>query len=1062
MKCGHCGLENPTGMRFCGGCGRPLDSDVPSLPREAPQRRHMTVMFCDLVESTPLAAALDPEDFREVLTDYRQACLRAVERFGGYTAVYAGDGMTVYFGYPRAHEDDAQRAVHTGLAILDGIEDLNGRLRDLYDISIQVRMGVHSGVVIAEELGGGAGETRSQLDISGEMPHIASRLESIAPPGSVVISDATRALVEGWFETEPLGQKDLKGVARPMHVYRIVGATGAVGRLEVAAARRLTPVVGRAAELAQLADAWRQASTGRGLAVHVAGEAGIGKSRLVHELAEAVHQSAVVERWQCSAHHSSTSLYPVTTFLERLLGLSRGDSTEHRLEELGRAVALAGHEPDEAVPLLADLLAIPIPAASGHGLTPRDARTALLRVLESLLVTNPARHPLLLVVEDLHWADPTTVELLGRIIRGLPGHPVLCVLTFRADFEPPWTQEQPGLWIELDRLSADEVRSMATAASGGELESSVLEWVESTAGGVPLFVEEMLKLGRDESATGVPPTLEGLLTERLDRLPELGEVIDVAAVLGREFDRSLLGALTPVHGDFELAMAQLATQDVLRPVDGAPARVEFTHGLLQDAAYARMLRRRRRELHARVADTLVTDFGDTVEREPEVVARHWSSAGEPARAVAFWRAAGARALDRAAYLEAAEHFRRGLEALDASDPRRADDLEHVEFLTHIAASLQAGRGYAAAGVDEAYARARKACEGGIGDERLASVIRGQWMFHLLRGEYGTTRERADEMLALGERSGQATPVAEGHLDRGLVHMYLGEFELARDHLAEAVARYQKPTHADHIYEAQGDTGVGALAYLAVVLWNLGYPDEAQECSDESLARATQVGGPVTRAQAWGMRSILHLTRAEPVELGQWIHRTHAHSVDHDLGYWRAVSALLSSWLQGRAGAVELGTARFRESLDAYLASGSRLGLPYFYMLFADLRRVAGDRRGALDLIQAGEDYIAETGERYSESELYRFKGRLLMSGDAPDADGATAAFERGVAAARDQNAKLLELQAATRLADHLQRIGQTSPMLGRVAALCDWFGPASQLVDVERARALVASGTIAR
>ncbi|MEA2424003.1 MAG: hypothetical protein QOH13_413, partial [Thermoleophilaceae bacterium] len=1003
-------------MSFCGRCGRPLEDDSVAAPsaHENPQRRHMTVMFCDLVDSTPLAELLDPEDFRELLVDYRQACMQAIERFGGYTAVYAGDGMTVYFGYPRAHEDDAQRAVYAGLGILDGLVGLNARLRDTLDIAVQVRIGVHSGAVIAEEIGGG--ESHSQLDVSGEMPHIAARIESIAPPGSVLISDATRDLVEGYFDTEPLGEQTLKGVSRPIGVHRILGPTGAVGRLGVARARRLTPVVGRDAELALLAESWQRVAGGHGAVAHVTGEAGIGKSRLVHALIDDVAQQTGTEVWQCSAHHRSTALYPVITYLERLLGLDRTQTPEHQLTLLEQAVMDAGLDPIEAVALLADLLSVPGARDDvGQALAPRDARTAILHILESLLVTNPARHPLLLVVEDLHWADPTTVELLGRIIRILPGVPMLCVLTFRDEFEPPWTQEQPVLEIGLGRLTPDEVRAMATAASDTALDPALLEWVESIADGVPLFVEEMLKVGPLPEATVVPPTLEGLLTERLDRLPDLGDVIDLAAILGREFDTALLAALKPLgRMDLEPALAQLAAQDVLRPVAGAPSRREFTHGLLQEAAYARILRRRRRELHGRVAATLVEGFPETVEREPEVVAHHWSAAAEPAEAVPFWHAAGTRAIERAAYVEAAEHFRRGVEALDGAGPHPGDDIEHVDFLTHLAASLQAGRGYAAQGVDDAYARARTACKEVGTDERLVSVIRGQWMFHLLAGQYGTALELADEMLALGERRGHSVAVAEGHLDRGLVHMYMGTFDPAREHLAEAVARYQQPNWSDHIYEAQGDTGVGALAYLALVLWNLGHAEEANECSDLSLERAERVGGPVTRAQAWGMRGILHLSRAEPTELFQWVEKTRAHSVDHDLGYWQTVSSLLSGWLQGRSGQLEPGTTRLEESLDAYVRSGSRLGLPHFHILLADLRRAAGDQRGALALLAAGEEYIEETGERFSESELFRFKGRVLMAMDSPDANGATAAFERAVRAARDQNAKLLELSAANR------------------------------------------------
>jgi class 3 adenylate cyclase/tetratricopeptide (TPR) repeat protein len=1057
-------------MRFCGGCGGPLQDGLVAVPpagaHDTAQRRHMTVLFCDLVDSTPLAGSLDPEDFREVLSGYQHACVRAIERFEGYTARYIGDGLVAYFGYPRAHEDDAQRAVYAGLGILHELVGLNTRLRDLLDVSLEVRIGLHSGVVIVGEMG--AGEARSQHEIVGETPYIAARLESIAPRGSVVISDATLDLVEGYFETEPMREKTLKGVSRPVGVHRVLRPTGAVGRLEVAGARRVTPVVGRDHELARLTEAWRQVESGHGAIAHVTGDAGIGKSRLIYALIKELGRRVGAEQmWQCSAHHLSTSLYPVKRLLERLLGLDRTQTAEHQLKLLDQAIVEAGLDPVEAVPLLADLLSVHGRSADVTlSLTPRDARTSILRVLESLLVTNPARHPLLLVVEDLHWADPTTVELLGRIIKGLRGIPVLGVLTFRRDFKPPWTPRQPVLEIELGPLASADVRTMATAASDTALDPAVLEWVESAADGVPLFVEEMLKMferggpgmvGRASTASVVPPTLEGLLTERLDRLDGLGKVVDIAAVLGREFDRRLLEELAPLRGpDLEPALARLEAHDVLRPFDGGGARCEFTHALLQEAAYARILRQRRRALHGRVAHALVTNFADVAEREPEVVAHHWSCAAEPESAIPFWHAAGTRALERAAYLEAAEHFRRGLEALDATSPNSGDDLERADFHTHLAASLQAGRGYAAAGVDDAYARARKACERAGNYDRLVSVTRGQWMFHLLRGQYETALELADEMLALGERGGHPVRLAEGHLYRGLVHMYLGNFDLARGHLDEAFTRYQRPDQSDHIYEAQGDTGVGALAYVSLVLWNLGRSEESRERSDLSLERAKRVGGPVTRAQAWGMRSFLHLSRTEFAEVAHWVEKTRTHSVDHDIGYWRAVSSLLSGWLRGRAGQLGLGTARVEQSLDAYLASGSRLALPHLYILLADLRLAAGDRRRALDVLRAGEEHIDETGERFSESELFRFKARVLMAGDSPDPHGATAAYEAAVGTAREQNARLLELRAATRLAEHQRAIGEPCTAIERVAALCDWFTPASELADVVRARDLVA------
>ncbi len=1068
MICASCRLENPEGMRFCGGCGSPLqDAGAASVDGpSAAHRRHMTVMFCDIVGSTPLAETLDPEDFREILTGYQEACARATDRFHGYTARYAGDGIVVYFGYPHAREDSAECAVHAGLAMLEELEELNLGLRGEHGISLRVRIGIHTGMVVAGEMG--VGETREKMAIVGETPHIAARLESIAVPQTVVISDATRDLVEGYFVTESLGPQPLKGVSRLIGVHRVLRATGVVGRLEVAGERRLTPLVGRDHELARLAQAWQQVKRGHGAIVHLTGEAGIGKSRIVRELLDRLNpQVSEAQIWRCSPHHQGTSLHPVIRYLERQLALDAGRPAAENMAILSEAVQAAGLQPSESVPILAGLLAIRgQPGEATPGLSPRDVRTATLHVLEALLIANPARHPLLLVVEDVHWADPTTVELLHRVVADLARIPVLCLLTFRAEFQPPWMHSSPVLELELGPLSSENVRALAAWASVEPLDPAVVEWVDSTADGVPLFVEETLKMlehtdelnrgtGRD-SLTHVPSTLQGLLTERLDRLPALGGVVDVAAVLGREFDRDLLVALWPSDGpELEPAMAQLAVQDVLRPVPGERARCEFSHALLQEAAYDRILRRRRQALHGRVAGVLTQRFSILVEREPEIVARHWDSAAEPEKAVAYWHTAGMRALERAAFLESAEHFRRGLEALDAAGVEEAGDLERVDLLTYRAASLQAAHGYAAAGVQEAYAAARRACERTGAEERLVSVNRGEWSYYLLRADYGQALALGDEMLALGEQAGDQVRLAEGHLYRGLVHMYLANFELARDHLEQAYTRYQRSDHFVQLYEAQGDMGSAALAYLALVLWNLGYADQARDRSDLSLEIAEDVGGPVTKAQALGMRSILHLARGEPVELRHWTEKTRAHSADLNIGYWHTVSLLHAGWQQGRAGQLRASIAVLEEQLEAYLTSGSRLSLPHFYILLADLRLAAGDQKEALEALRAGRAHIIDTGERFSESELFRFMGRALMTGDSPDPEAATAAYEQAISAAAEQNAKLLELRAVTGLAVHQGRTGGEATALERVAVLCDWFGPDSQLPDIVRARRLL-------
>jgi class 3 adenylate cyclase/predicted ATPase len=1056
LACPDCGATVAASMRFCGACGRPLRDGSPrAATPDVGQRRYITVMFCDLVGSTALAESLDPEDFRDVLRSYQDAVARAIEPFGGYTAKYLGDGVLVYFGYPRAHEDDAQRAVHAGLAIVDHVAALNERLRDWLGIALHARIGVHTGLVVAGEMG--AGDTVEPRAVVGEVPHIAARLESISEPDTIVISDATWELIAGYFETEPAGPQQLRGVSRPVGVHRVVAATGVLDRLDLAAPTPLTPIVGRDRELAVLGAAWRRVVEGEGVVVHVRGEPGIGKSRLVRRLLEQLGEEVrMVEVWQCSPHHRSSALHPVIRFLEGRASLARADPPENQLRGLDDIVRAAGLEPARAVPVLADLLSVPLDEqGAGAALEPLDARAATLRLLESLLVGDTTHHPMLLVVEDLHWADPSTLELLGRIVTSLPTHRVLCILTFRREFEPPWTDHDLVTQIELGRLSTEDVRAMVAATRPAALDATVLERVAADAEGVPLFVEEMVKV-LDRAFT-VPPTLRGLFTERLDRLPELRDVIDMAAVLGREFSLELLEALGPFGAaDADAAVARLVAEDVVRPVAGPGRRYEFGHALLQETAYELILRRRRQELHACVADVFTRRFTADAEHEPEVAAYHWSRSSKPSEAVSWWRAAGSRALERAAFREAADHFRHGLDALDASQPRPHDDPTRAEFLTLLAASLQAGRGYAAPNVGDAYDRARSEWERLGRSDRLVSVIRGQWMLHLLRAEYPRARDLAHEMLALGTRSDEAVHLAEGHLYLGMVHMFQADFQLARDHLEEAAARYERPARQDQVYEAQGDTEVGALAYLALVLWNLGLDDESRRRSDLSLDVAERLGGPVTRAQAWGMRSLLHLARVEPVDAHRWAERTHAHSADRDIAYWRILSSLIEGWLRGRGGALDAGITQVRESIDAYLDSGSRLGLPLFSILLSDLWLAAGKAQRALEALRVGEEHIEATGERFSESELFQAKGKLLMASRSPDPHAATAAFGRALTAARQQGAKLLELRAATRLAVHERRMGETDTCQAGLASLCDWFGATSTLPDVARARRLVA------
>ena len=1056
-------------MRFCGACGAPL-GEGEKQPRavddpDQAQRRHVTVMYCDLVESTVLAEALDPEDFRELLRRYQDVGAQAVERFNGYVAQYIGDGILAFFGYPRAHEDDTQRAIHAGLAITEEVKRINPSLQEQFGVELQVRIGLHTGFVVAGEVGGG--NVRDERAVVGETPHIAARLQEVAPPGSVVVSDETHDMVERQFEMTPLGTPTLKGISRPIGVHRVLGPLRCGTRFDTSGAR---PMTDRVAEIARLREAWQLTTGGHGVIVHISGEAGIGKSRLVRALREDVTGQASAQHvLQCSPHHSTTALHPVIQFLDQLIGLDRMDTFERGLEAIRRAVDHAPLDPTEAVPLLADVLSIP-GAGEGPALTPREARDTTLRIVETLVLGRSTSRPLLLVVEDVHWADPSTLELLERVVASVPAVPVGCVLTFRGDFDPPWSARHTVVEVELGPLTDDYVRAMASAAGVNAMDDATLAWVEQAADGIPLFVEEMVKSvaakqpaaqpDRGEDAR-IPPTLQGLMAERLDRLPELDDVIDLAAVLGHHFERGLLEALTPLKpAALEAALERLAAEDVLRPVDGSRSRLAFKHVLLQEAAYERILRRRRRVLHARVAELLAAQEPLARGAEPEVIAHHFSRADRPDQAVPYWRLAGSRALRRAAFEEAAEHFRRALDSLERAEATGAG-VERADLLVHRGAALQAGRGYAANGVEAAYTAARAALRPDRDRERLVPVIRGQWMFHLARAEYDSAMALADEMLAMGGGGEHPVCMAEGHLYLGLTHMYTGGLDRARKHLEASHAGYVEPEEPDDVYLGQGDTGVGALAYLSVVLWNQGHVREADERSMESVALAERVRGPVAQAQAWGMHCGLLMAQRDLSQLGGWVERTRAHSVSHNIGYWSAVCSVWSAWLRARAGE-PAGTARLQEQIDAYERTGARLARPHFQLLLADLFMVGGDRAAALAALAAGQEHIDLHGEHLHEPELQVYLGRVLMTGDEPDAAAASAAYQRALEGARKQNARLIELRAATHLAAHQLQTGAPCTALQLVDGLYVTFPADAQAPDLVRARALLDTAATVR
>jgi class 3 adenylate cyclase/tetratricopeptide (TPR) repeat protein len=767
------------------------------------ERRQLTVLFCDLVDSTALASQLDPEELREVIRAYQDACAKVIARFEGHIAQLLGDGLLVYFGYPRAHEDDAQRAVRAGLGIVEALRQLNTRLTDQRGVHLAVRLGCHTGLVVVGKMGSG---TRQEQLALGETPNLAARLQGMAAPNTLVVSAATFQLLGGFFACQPLGTSLLKGFAQPVEVYQVLYESMARSRLEAAGSTGLTPFVGREQEMGVLRERWGQVKEGSGHVVLLSGEAGIGKSRLVQILKE--HVAADPQAWltpcQCSPYYQNTALYPMIELLEQVaLRFEHDETPEQKLRKLEGLLVQYGLPPPETVPLLAALLSLPLTADYiPLTVSPEQQKQQTLRALLTIQLRIAAEQPVLFVMEDLHWVDPTTLEFLSLLVDQGPTARILALWTFRPDFSPPWTGRAHLTQVTLPRLAQRQAAEMISRVAHGKiLPSEVVEQVVAKTDGVPLFVEELTKMVLESSLlqereeryelTGLLPplailtTLHDSLMARLDRLAAVKGLAQLASTLGREFSYELLHAVSPLNEEtLQRGLQQLVAAEFLYQRGLPPqATYLFKHALIQEAAYQSLLRSTRQQHHQRIAQVLETRFPDVCTTQPELLAHHYTEAGLMAQAIPYWQRAGQRAVERSANVEAAAHLTKGLELLATlpETPERAQ--QELDLQTTLGPALINTKGQAAPEVLHAYARARELCQQVGETPQLFQVLRGLWYFYLHRVELQTARELGERLLTLAQHIDDSALLLEAHYALGNTLNYLGEFPATQAHFA---------------------------------------------------------------------------------------------------------------------------------------------------------------------------------------------------------------------------------------------------------------------------------------
>jgi class 3 adenylate cyclase/predicted ATPase len=1042
----------------------PLPGLVPGIERAGTvrvggERRQLTVMFCDLAGSTPLAARLDPEDLRAIIGAYHRRVTEIVEGFGGFVARYMGDGILVYFGYPQAHEDDAERATRCGLALVDLVPQLN-QVEELH-----ARVGIATGLVVV-------GGEIDEHDVIGDTPNLASRLQTLAGADTVVIAASTRRLVGDLFEYRDLGEIELEGIAEPVSAWQPLSPSAVESRFEALRGSKLTPLVGRDEEIDLLLRRWARAKVGDGQIILVSGEAGIGKSRITAAFEERLHvEPHLCLRYFGSPYHQDSALFPFIDQLGRAAGFARDDPPAAKLEKLEALLARAA-APDEDMALLADLMSLP--AAERHplpNLSPQRKKERTLEALIRQLEGLAHEKPVVAVWEDVHWLDPTSRELLDLTVERVRSLPVLLIVTFRPEFQPPWAgQPQVGM-LALNRLDRRDRTVLIAQIAGKTLPGEVVFAIAERTDGVPLFVEELTKsvlesgllreendryvLDRPLPPLVIPTTLHGSLLARLDRLVWVRRVAQIGAAIGRQFSYALVRAVSGLPEDeLQAALGQLVASELVFQRGTPPEAVySFKHALVQDAAHGSLLRKARQQLHAQIAEALSAHSPELIETQPELLAQHYAEAGLVEKAVAFWGKAGHRSVARSAMAEAAAQFQKGLDqlALLPDIPERRQ--KELEFSSALGAVLNVVKGSAAPETGQAYARARELWEQLGSPVEFIQVPCGQSRYHAHRGELDRAQAIAEDLLHLSRRRNDSAGLVMGHYSSGRNLMFAGSFAASRSHLEAVLALYDLNSHHSLLRQTGIHPQLAAQAALGIVLFCLGFPDQALAQSSKAIAEARRLPHPPTLAMSLGIDALLLSIIGDDIGLEQRVDGLVAVAIDQGFPFYRATGAIFRGWVKAKNADVTEGLSLLRAGSSAYCATGAAAWMPLYIALLAGACELAGQiEEGAARLDQALQ-LVERTGERWFAAELDRQRGRLLLRQGHPEA--AEELYRKALGIAQEQKAKMWELRAVASLARLWRDQGRRAAARDLLAPVYGWFTEGFATPDLKEAKALL-------
>ena len=1040
---------------------------------DAAERRQVTVMFADLVGSTELSARMDPEDLRDIMSTYQKCVTETVRRFDGFVARHMGDGVLAYFGYPQAHEDDAERAVRAGLDLIAGLAALKAPL------VLQVRIGIATGLVVVGDLVG-TGEAQER-GIVGETPNLAARLQSIAAPNTVVLADDTRRLVGNLFELQDLGTPHLKGITGSARAWAAVRPSAVESRFEALHTGALSALVGREEELELLLRRWSRAKSGEGQVVLLSGEAGIGKSRLTVALLEQLAREPHMRLgYFCSPQHTDSALYPIIGQMMRATGFAHDDIPQAKTDKLDALLAQSSTPPQDAA-LFAEMLSLPndgrYPPVE---VEPQLRRQKTLKALGSHIEALTRINPVLMIFEDAHWTDPTSLELFARAVDLAVSHRLLILVTFRPEFSPPWIGRPHVTALTLNRLARRDIHFLIEGILGNRsLPAGIRQDIIERTDGIPLFVEEVTKAvldaageseaqrafaGAPTPVVAVPASLQASLMSRLDRLGPAKDVAQVGAAIGREFPHMLLAALVrKPEAELDSDLDRLIAAGLLFRQGTPPdASYLFKHALVQDAAYGTLLREPRRVLHARIAEILESQFAEIAESQPELLARHYTKADLIEKSARLWGKAGQRSQERSALVEAAEQLSQALAQIatlpSTSDLRREQIILQVALLN----TLMHVKGYGAPETKAAVAQvsalieqAERLGEPPDDSSLLLSALFGQWIVNFISFNGDVARELAARFLALGEKEGTAVPLLIGHRTMASTLAFMGDLVGARAHYNEALALYRPAEHRRLMTRFGQDLRVTCLAFRSMALWLLGYPEAALKDADCALMEARQIEHAATLMFTLNFPILINTYCGNYDAANERLKELVVLAEEKGAPFRKAEGVLRRGYVLTLTGEATKAVEIVTSGIDLWRSAGSTIFTPEHEFMLAIAHTDLGQFDDAWRCIGEAMTAMQATKERWCEAEAHRVAGEIALKSPQRDVAKAQAYFEHSLTVARAQQAKSWELRAAMSMARLLSDQGKRQMARDLLAPIYDWFTEGFDTSDLRKAKALL-------